>query len=382
MLDLNSAMEFKFNSSTINTLKCTCSHLINQLGQPPSFEQYLPRPPPMPPFPFTLSDQNSNSIIFKQSDDLQAYLDKLFYHNTTNTISSSTKTSSLNILATSLTSNSNSYIIIIIVTISVLIILLLLFIFASFIYVYLCKLKLIRKQQKTLFKSSFDLMNSGTPPTESSLTFSSTSPSNTPLSTSPTSSNHHHHHHHHHQIMHHSNSSKLNSFKQSKSSSSSSSSCSNNELLLFNLNSSSLSSISSPLNIKPQNESTNAKSVNPRLNLLQQQQSQKQLNSQQQQQQHHYESINDFDQLYFDIAENNSKSNVSSQILSASNLNFHGQSSHYPVTCCSCTLINRVNTKPHSVTCNVAVLNQQHDRRFANGQNQNQSKYYLKSLIV
>ena len=437
MLDLNSAMEFKFNASLINALTCTCSHLVNSLGRPPSFARYMSRPPPMPPFPFALLDPSShNKLKFRHSDDLQTYLDKLFYQNTTTTTTAtastnlensspneSTPVSSLNIITTSLV-NSNSYILVIIVTISVLIVLLLLFIFASFVYVYATKLKMYRKQQ-SMFKSSFNNLATGHTPTssssstESSLTFSTSS-----ASTSPTSCNHLH------QIRQNAYPShKLNSFKQqSVASSSSSSSCSNNELLLLNLNSSSLSSISSPHTnnlIKPchhHQTEANSKNTMSKLNLLQQQQQQSYAKCMQQ---HHYESINDeFDQLYFDIAENNAHCNAkynandnaksiantnanynadsnvnpnhnqhhSQQILSASTLNnLRGPGGHFPVTCCSCTILNRINhpnglnaaashalKTHHSANCNASMLS----RPTPLDHTQNQSTYYLKSLLV
>ena len=151
-----------------------------------------------------------------------------------------------------------------------------------------------------------------------------------------------------------------------KSASTSTSNDSTNNELLFTLNSSSLSSISSPP--RP-----------PTLNLIQQQQ---------QQQQHYYESINDFDQYYFDLNSNTNPTNSNHQILSISNLsnqsalinNNSGTFKAMQHPCCTCTLMN-INSQKGYV-CNT-MQNLDHSSSPSHRNHlRNQSKFYFKSMIV
>ena len=248
---LNSNADFKFNRSS-----CSCQLLVDTLGRPPSFDTFLlGKPPPIPPFPFSLYESvDSRSHSFQNSNQLRIYLDKMFasldqpqrhhlHHHASRP--------PLNILTASLSTaaSHNSFILITIVTISVLIVLLLLFIFASFVYVYLSKLKLINKQQQHKHKSSLFKTSSFSNHMieSSSLNFSSSfNASSSPASsfdqhgqqTSAQKINTFHHLHRHN----HSSTSATQTKKPVTPSSSASSSTSEaNQELLLNLNSSNFS---------------------------------------------------------------------------------------------------------------------------------------------
>ena len=168
-------------------------------------------------------------------------------------------------------------------------------------------------------------------------------------------------------------------------SSNSSATSSNNELI-FNLNSSSLSSLS-PSKLANESILTNttvltSNSRNPVANNLIKANFQRQqtlmLNKQrlhqiqqQDSQQHYYESIGDPSQFYFDVDEHLNKGNNPNQqfmnknqnqiVLNAVSLsnnqanvntirnNSSNTMNHYPITCCSCTLL-RMNANHHCLS--------------------------------
>ena len=126
-----------------------------------------------------------------------------------------------------------------------------------------------------------------------------------------------------------------------------------------------LSCMSSPRPLRNPHESLSR----TKLDLLQQTQQKPQTHVPQQSQ-HYYESINEFDQFYFDVSSN-------AQILSTERLYYppHMQtSSEQESSCCTCTLMSRLNQhQMHAVTCgNLSEPNA----------NQNRPTLYFKSMIV
>ena len=480
------------NSNSTNLIKCTCDTII-KLSKPPVF---LLQPPPAPPFPFRLNAHNSTlQIDIKNSNELDAYLSKFTNSDAssfktiginirpTPFIQALPSTKAPNLL---FNATNNPYMFYITISIAILILFLLLFIVVSFVFVYLTKTKLKKTNStssrstasSTASSSNIDntksnfMLNTSNPATVSSLTFSS--PPLTPFSTSPKSNSSHSYQdsspadcvnfklnntlaHTHHiqelQLQQHRNqmqtlkleSNNLNSFKQHNDliksnrtklknlidSSNSSSSSSNNELI-FNLNSSSMSSLSpgklANESILTNNTNSTVLTNNSRNNnmtkanfqrqqtlMFNKQRQFQQIQQQQDPQQHYYESIGDVSQFYFDVDEHLNKANLNQQfvsknqnqmVLNAVNLNNQLnvntiKNNHYPITCCSCTLL-RMNananhhclsattttttTANHSLVANQASnLNLNDSAHFNNNNsnNMNQSnKYYLKSLVV
>ena len=488
------------NSNSTNLIKCTCDAIIKLSKPPVFLLQPPPAPPfpfqlnNADNSTLQIDIKNSNELdayLSKFTNNINASSFKTIDINIrpkpTPFIQAIPSTKAPNNL---FNATNNPYMFYITISIAILILFLLLFIVVSFVFVYLTKTKLKKTNSTTSRsttssttsssnidnnKSNF-ILNTSNPATVSSLTFSS--PPLTPFSTSPKSNSSHSYQdssptdcvnfklnhtlaHTHHikelQLQQHRNQiqqtlkleNNLNSFKQHNDliksnrtklknlidSSNSSSSSSNNELI-FNLNSSSMSSLSPG---KLANESILTNNTNStvltnnsrnavvnniaKANFQRQQtlmfnkQRQFQQIQQQDPQQHYYESIGDVSQFYFDVDEHLNKANLNQQfvsknqnqiVLNAVNLNNQlnvntiknskgNNMNHYPITCCSCTLL-RMNananhhclsaattTANHSLVANQASnLNLNDSAHFNNNSNNiNQSnKYYLKSLVV
>lgn len=420
------------NKNSNSILKCACKNLT-RLGPPPA---YLLEPPPTPPLSFQLEHVLKCPLLGKNTNSTS-----LFEFSTPTQINSNSSlynqknTTSLNLVLNS------SHLFIVLVTIVILIVFLLVFILFAFIFVYLTRAKLSK---------NCDNMNQCSKQQESQQTVSVltlTSPSLTNLTgsthTSPNSTNSFSSSEvvvlDHQKLMKTFN---LNSFSKLPVNENSSfkpiqaSSKLRNENLFSNLNMSSSSGSSSSVSPNKQsvgNESieTNGTSstiltiksklnnnLNQRQNLVKI--SKNPLQHQSDHQQHYYESISDLSQLYFDVDDPNMNPNLIAKrnmtrifmqdgILKGSQVHLDFER-HYPITCCSCTLLKMNNQnldENHSKTClslqqhlvfdknTNKISNHPHGQNYqfqfhnCNNSNENRStsnlnpeQFYLKSLIV
>lgn len=384
----------------MNSSECLCYRRI--IKPPPPIS--LLKSPPIPPLP--LLDLESNLFGGIQSSNLvDTYLKcKMFVSaagSMTNnrTGSSSTRTVkfgqtstmtavSLNTTSFSASTSSlfginSSYLFIILIVISILIVFLLLFIVFAFVLVYLTRVKIKLNDVKCPVGEEQNISNASSSngsntKTVSILSLSSESSS----STSPNSNSNYHDDESNLVIQLNPKLVNLNSFK-----------C--HQLAPAVLSSSSSSSPNKLTNDSNITNSTlvtlNSKDLSRfRLNS-------QQLQQHQQQQQHYYESIGDLSQFYFDVdVDSGSTSHIIAKkiqqqcntlklqhTIGRQSNNHHHHGNHYPITCCSCTLMKineNVGCGMRSTSSNIMSTT-----LLPSGNTATQipnEQFYFKSLIV
>ncbi|CAF0708417.1 unnamed protein product [Brachionus calyciflorus] len=366
--------------------KCQCN-LINRIGPPPI---YLLEPPPMPPLPIEFEN-----LIISNTQNFEKFLKC--------PIKNQTAITNDNLLISNFTMN-NSYLVIVIVIIVILIVLLILFILFAFIIVYITRLKLSRKNENLNQSKNSSTTKHESQQTVSVLTL--TSPSFTQLTNSPNSTQSYAESFEEKNNLIFENPKKipLNSFSKLPLHENTFKPIQNN----FNNMSSSVSSSCSSASPNKQsisNDSIETSRTNSTILTQGTRPIRVQKRNLPNENQHYYESIGDISQLYFDVDDQSMyKKNLSRFIIPESvpvnsyqvNLDFDKQ--HYPITCCSCTLMkfnnqsinhmcrsnfdrNQNGNSQLNLSNNVKYLTQSNINSSQSGSNLNSSNF-LKSLIV